>query len=466
MLAGVRGWRDQPGRRRRSRRASAAAIWRLLSALVALGLLLAGCSYSREEPGLFPRPSEAPQTTEAPKSRLPPQPTNKTLPVAGEAIWTTGEGLRVTVRFAVHAVRRIQGATVLDWSVTPLSARGLSAGDQLPDWIDLGLSRQTEGDANIVLLDTAHKLVYRPLAHRSPSEFRRCLCSPLWVAQLSLRIGETRMLQLSFPQLPASLDYVDVQLANVAPFWHVPVTPLGMAPTAEGPTNLARLPDPAPALSSPQPFRYPPDGWRRQSIWINRIIANPRVTAVEWTMHSITDQPTFSLLSYGPPVSAALPEELLILDRGSASGPQIRPVLRDGRSLGPMKAQFMTARVQGAEFYECLCTAINIWAASLRRAGGSASVTTTYGALPAGVTRVDVILPGVTTISSLPITRAADSAARLATPTAALNRTWTYSVESPPRGWSTYDWPTPTPELSQLKLYNSFVEDITRLPGW
>jgi hypothetical protein len=397
---------------------------------------------------------------------LPPQPTNQALAVAGEAVWTTGEGLRVTVRLAVHAVRRIQGATVLDWSVTPLSARGLSAGDPLPDWIDLGLSRQTEGDVNIVLLDTARKLVYRPLSHRSRSEFSRCLCSPLWVAQLSLRIGETRMLQLSFPRLPPDLDYVDVQLATVPPFWHVPVTPLGLAPTATAPTDLARAADASPALSPTQEFRYPPDGWRRQSIWINRIVANPRETAVEWTMHSITDQPVFSLLSYGPPVSAALPDEMLIVDRGSASGPEIRPVLPGGRRVGPMRAQFMTAKVEGAEFYECLCTAINIWAASLRQAGGSATVTTTFGPLPAAVTRIDVILPGVTTIHSLPVVRAADSTAKLGAPTAARNETWSYEVESPPKGWSTYDWPTPTPDPAQLKLYNSFVEDITRLPGW
>jgi hypothetical protein len=465
MLAGSPGSGGQPGQRRRASRASA-AIWHLLSALVAAALLLSACTYSREEPGLFqPRQSNPPQR-ESPEPRLPPQPTNEALPVAGEATWTTGEGLRVTVRFAVHAIRRIQGATVLDWSVTPLSARGLSAGDPLPNWIDLGLARQSEGDVNIVLLDTERKLVYRPHSHRSRSEFSRCLCSPLWVAQLSLRIGETRMLQLSFPQLPAELDYVDVQLANVAPFWHVPITPLGKAPTSKGPTDLARPPGDTTPISPPQTFRYPPGEFRRQSIWINRIIATPGETAVEWTMHSITDQPSVSLIVYGPPVSADLPEELIILDRGSASGPEIRPVLPGGRKAKPMKAQFMTAKVEGAEFYECLCTAIGLWAASLRQAGGSATVTTTYGPLPAGVTMVDVILPTVTTISRLPVTRAPDSAAQLGAPTTAQHRTWTYEVESPPQGWSTYDWPTPTPDPVQLRLYNSFVEDITRLPGW
>jgi hypothetical protein len=465
MLAGVSRYRSQPRRRHHSGASGGPLRW-LLSGLVVVALVLSGCSYSREEPGLFPKPSEAPETTEAPEPRLLPQPTNQALPVAGEAVWTTGEGLRVTVRLAVHAVRRIQGATVLDWSVTPLSARGLFAGDPLPDWIDLGLSRQAEGDVSILLLDAARKHVYRPLSHRSRSEFSHCLCSPLWVAQLSLRIHETRMLQLSFPQLPAELDYVDVQLATVAPFWHVPVTPLGMAPTATAPTDLARAPDDYPALSAPQTFHYPRDAWRRHSIWINRIIATPRETAVEWTVHSITDQPSFSLLAYGPPVSAAIPEDLLILDRGSASGPEIRPVLAPRRRVGPMRAQFMTAKVEGAEFYECLCTAIDIWAASLRRAGGTAAVTTTYGPLPAGVTQIDVILPGVATITGLPVTRAADSAANLGVPTTARNKTWNYNAESPPKGWSTYDWPTPTPEVAQVKLYNSFVEDITRLPGW
>ncbi len=95
--------------------------WRPLAALCALMVLLAGCTYSEQEPGLFRQ--TAPQASETSKpERLPPRKTNPALPVAGEAIWTTAEGLQVTVRFAVHAIRRIEGATVLDWSVTPLSA--------------------------------------------------------------------------------------------------------------------------------------------------------------------------------------------------------------------------------------------------------------------------------------------------------------------------------------------------------
>src|SRR5512133_3253883 len=112
--------------------------WRSLAALCALMVLLAGCTYSEREPGLFRQ--SAPQISETSEpQRLPSRKTNPALPVAGEAIWTTAEGLRVTVRFAVHAIRRIEGATVLDWSVTPLRAPGLQTGDRLPSRLDLGL---------------------------------------------------------------------------------------------------------------------------------------------------------------------------------------------------------------------------------------------------------------------------------------------------------------------------------------
>ena len=88
---------------------------RLLAALgLALALLLCGCTYSHEEPGLFRVRNHSPGPSE-PAVVLPPpeQPGNADLPVAGETVWTTGEGAEVTVRFAVHALRRIPGATVL-----------------------------------------------------------------------------------------------------------------------------------------------------------------------------------------------------------------------------------------------------------------------------------------------------------------------------------------------------------------
>ena len=99
---------------------------RLAALACAATLVVSGCTYAEREPGLFP--TRVPTSTEPPPppgGRFLPKPTNPNLPVAGEAIWVSGGRLPVTFRFAVHAVRRIEGATVLDWSVTPLRARGL-----------------------------------------------------------------------------------------------------------------------------------------------------------------------------------------------------------------------------------------------------------------------------------------------------------------------------------------------------
>jgi hypothetical protein len=174
---------------------------------------LHGLHYAKEEPGLFhTRASQSPTVEQT----VPPAPTNPKLPVAAEAEWTTAEGLKITTRFAIHAVRRLEDATVVDWSVTPLGAPGFGRGDRLPSWVDLGLSRTSEGDINMFLLDPAGGKVYRTLSHQSRRLFNRCLCTPLWLAQQGLRIGETRLLQASFPPLPAALDFIDVDMINMA----------------------------------------------------------------------------------------------------------------------------------------------------------------------------------------------------------------------------------------------------------
>ena len=88
---------------------------------------VAGCSYDSVEPGLFGRPASQ-DATAPPIHRAAPeerQVQNPELPVVGEAIWTSADGLGITARIAVHAIRRFPGGTVLDWSVTPLHGPGL-----------------------------------------------------------------------------------------------------------------------------------------------------------------------------------------------------------------------------------------------------------------------------------------------------------------------------------------------------
>ena len=97
----------------------------------------------------------------------------------------------------------------------------------------------------------------------------------------------------------------------------------------------------------------------------------------------------------------------------------------------------MTTAVAGRKAYECLCSPLGLWAGSLRRDGGQASVASNYPALPAGTRTVDVILPGVATLSDIPVVGAEDSAPRLGPSKPHAGDTWIYFSGNPPRGWAT-----------------------------
>lgn len=437
-----------------------AAIKRLIGVIGVAAVLSAGCTYAKEEPGLFQN-----RATQSPSiENTPPAPTNPELPVAAEAEWTTAEGLHISTRFAIHAVRRIQGATVVDWSVTPLSSPGYGRGDRLPSWVDIGLSRSSEGDINMFLLDPARGKVYRTLSHESRRLFRRCLCTPLWLAQQGLRVGETLLLQATFPPLPEALDFVDVDLINLAPFAHVPVTPIGRVPTAPHPTDLARPPVAGRQALAQHEFRYRRESDRVQSIAIDRVVAAPGRTSLEWTIRSVTDQSIFILEPALSPIGGMLPDNVDVFDRDVVSGPMIRP--HGLPAAKPSRVSWMTAAVARRTAYECLCSPLGLWAGSLRRDGGRASVASNYPALPAGTRTVDVILPGVATLTDIPVVDAEDSAPQLGPSKPHAGATWIYYSGDPPRGWTTAQWPTPLPDPDQLQDYRSFNESLTQLPGW
>jgi hypothetical protein len=433
---------------------------RLAAVIAATCVLSGGCTYAKEEPGLFGnRATQSPSI----ESTRPPAPTNPELPVAAEAEWTTAEGLRVSTRFAIHAVRRIQSATVVDWSVTPLSAPGYGVGARLPSWVDLGLSRSSEGDINMFLLDPTRGKVYRTLSHESRRLFRRCLCTPLWLAQQGLRVGETRLLQATFPPLPEAVAFIDVALINLAPFVHMPVTPIGQVPTAPHPTDLARPGAESQALAQ-RVFRYRQRPWRLQSIEINWVVAAPGRTTLEWTIKSVTDQSTFIRDATQSPIGGTLPDGVDVLDADVVSGPMIKP--HSLTAAQPARVSWMTTAVAGRKAYECFCSSLGLWAGSLRREGGSASVASNFPALPASTRTVDVILPGVGVLPDIPVVAAEDSARRLGPPEPYSGEQWSYFSGDPPRGWTTAQWPTPLPDPEQLKDYRFFIETLTPLPGW
>ena len=225
-----------------------AARKRLAAVAVAVAtVMLAGCTYSAEEPGLFP--SRVPsQDAETPAAPLPPQPTNPELPVAGEAVWTTGDGLGVTVRFAVHAVRRIPGATILDWSVTPISCPGgrvrRHAAGPRRSRAHPSVRRGRRRDAARFAEPHRVRAAEPPLApDLQPLPVLADLARSATAADRRDPAASGGLSRSCPPPPPSSMS----ALANVTPFVHVPVTPVGMAPTRDrahrpGPSRRAEDP--------------------------------------------------------------------------------------------------------------------------------------------------------------------------------------------------------------------------------
>jgi len=372
------------------------------------------------------------------------------LPVVGEATWTSADGFDITMRVAVHAVRRTEGATVLDWSVTPLRGAGLQPKDPLPTAVNLGAN---EGYPNILLVDAARARVYRPLTLRGWDS--QCLCTPLMVAQRNLRVGYTTVLQVAFPALPDDLTNVDVLMATVPPFWHVPVTPRGMLPLASYPADLARPADPAPVIGRTGPFSYRLAG-QRYRVMINVIYTSRSFTSIAWTIQSMESGRGLQAASTPPFADATPPRRA---DNPiSAAGPQVK-VAAD-RSV--RRARLVTTKLAGLGALECLCTDLRFGAAGLHRAGQQLHVITNLPPVPAGTSRVDVVLPGVRTFTNLPVTAAPDSTFRSAGPAVREVGLWTYRAEQSGSGWRPRDWPTPLPRTDQLGAFRATVDTIVR----
>jgi hypothetical protein len=410
--------------------------------------LLAGCTYSHEEPGLLGRSSVSLPTAAPPerqqRSQDPRPRTNPALPVVGEAVWTSADGLDIQVRIAVHAVRRIAGGTMLDWSVTPLRGPGLGPDDVVPAALNLGLSREGGATTNVLLL--AGGKVYRPLTRSGP-QGSGCWCTPIWLAQRYLRIGQTTLLQIAFPELPADLALVDVDIATITPFSGVPITPAGFVPLASSPTDLTRPAQVIPDLGSIRKFTYAPTG-QRFAIAIQEVSASANLTSISWTVESLTDGAGLEGVRL-PPFADRSPT----FNQVAASGPRI--TLRNPT----YRARLMTT--SGAEL-ECLCSDLRVWAAALRSAGHKASLVTNLPALPRGTHTVTITLPGLPPLSGIPVSEASDSTLRSAGPVRTPVRTWTRGTDRALGAWPDTAWPTPVPTRSDLRHNHIEIDELVR----
>lgn len=422
-----------------------------LVVLVALLVVLGGCVHSRQEPGLFGRAEEPTAKPSEPNLRSPTH--NPQLPVVGEALWTSGEDPAVTVRIAVHAVRRIPGATVLDWSVTPLSGAGLDNGEPVPASFNLGLTRFGENSVNIFLLDARRGQVHRPLT-RIGSGSTGCLCIPSRLAQVALRVGETSLFQVAYPPLPSDVRSVDVDIATVPIFSSVPVTPVGMVPLASNPINLARSATPASPIAGMGPFRYRPQG-QRFSIGVDAVWSSNTFTSIAWTITSLEGGPGLEAAA-GPPF-ADDPPPSPAYNLIAASGPRLKLA-----GQAPLRSRLISSDVGGRRALECLCTDLRAWPSAVKQPYQLVNVVTNLPPVPRRTSAVDLVFRGIGTMRGVPVTAAPDATFRSAGPAVHKPEIWTFGQASPQSGWPAVNWPTAVPDSRELGDFRATVDEIVR----
>ena len=392
---------------------------RLAAACLGLVLLLTGCTYSEREPSLFgstPTLSST-ETRPAPSSVA-------AIPVLGEAVYHSTDKLHVPLRIAVHAVRRIPNGTVLDWSVTALATPGAAAGEQL--FLELGVFEQFD----ISLIDAASAKVYRPLLNRRSG---LCLCAPAWLAGQTMVVNSPRVLQTTFPRLPASTRSVEVNIATVPIFSRIPVTPAGFAQTAASQTDLARPEQRRPPLASTKEFSRPSGQWIMFEV--NAVLASSSFTSLVWT------------------IRARSPGPGLI---GTAQ-PQIR---RSG--VGPaLRARTITVKFASEKTVQCLCPKLGNLVGRLQNLGDEVTVVTNFPPLPRGTTNVDVLFPEVDPLVGIKVSSSPEGAFRAGGQVPADPGTWSYRRGRPQPGWSLSRWPTPVPVVD-ADQFRSTVDRLIR----
>ena len=211
--------------------------------LCASMVLLTGCTYSDAGAGLF-RPKRIRQTSRTAPARptsAAARPTRSCRsrarrsgpPADGLARHGAVRGARGTPdrgRDGPGLVGHPDQRTRVAGSATPAGPARSRADSQSRGRCQHASSRLAEPDAS-----TAARVT------ESRAEFNHCLCSPIWRQPARLRIGETRLLQVAFPELPPALQFVDVIMANVHAVLPRPGEP-GRAwhRRATAPTDLAR----------------------------------------------------------------------------------------------------------------------------------------------------------------------------------------------------------------------------------
>jgi outer membrane protein OmpA-like peptidoglycan-associated protein len=438
-----------------------------VAATVAMVLFLTGCTgeSAKDRSGDAAGPGGDPTASSSAGD-------GKSLPVAGTVLYQMGDQGGVVARLAVHALRRTAQGTVLDWSITPLSATRATPGKDFtvgPTDLD-----SMYGYQSIDLVDLAGNKVYRPLL-TEPEVNPDSLSRPFFSYSTDLRLGETSLFQLVFPPLPASLSSVAVAFNGGSVVPGVPVTPAGKVPTGGAGVDLAAPAPAAEPLAQTPVFTYPQGDMvfgkftpQQMTIAVDQVLSYPGGTTLLWTVTTRTPTPDLVPSDAAPIGDHTLHSIRTALKSSVADGPGLRPAGADAAT-PTLRATYSTVRAKRvvqagqdrARWQQCRCSDWQARARALTAAGRTLRFATTYPALPAGTAKVSVTFPVSTVrpLADVPVTAAPE--AQTGAVTDDPSATWQWDTNNTAKPLTPAEWPVPLPDdASYAPFTRTVVDDL------
>lgn len=469
-------------RPRRSTRAGRNRRRRIPATSLVLLAVLAGCTT-----GTPPVPGPETPSPSTVASSPPTTPTPE-IPVVASWVLDAGTQSPQEVRVALHGIRRTQGASVLDWSVTPLAGPGRHAGDPVGQKLSLGMERWIEQGYGLSLIDLEARTLYRPLDD-DPQEWMGhnvigCLCTRWEALENNFKIGTTRLLQAAFPEVPEDLTSIAVAVQGSPLIESVPVA--GEGKLLSGPGLDLTVPAASVTPLTPEvEFSYPLDAGgaptQRFSLHVDEVLAAPSSTTLRFTVTAVDDGPGFSVVPGHPVGDPALPASWWSVSPSRASGPGLRvdgateaaPTLRAWiATVSQMEDQKIDRPLQESQpMQEALASEIAHPFSSQRltTAGDAQAYIAHLPGISSDATTIDVVFPedSLPPFTRVPVTRA--------TPVPAFTQvdagdvgTWAPGLGKEgeavaDRGWVLDDWPTPLPDQATIAAADSAVDELIQV---
>lgn len=400
-------------------------------------------------------------------------------PVLSSFVLDAGTESPQDVRVAVHGLRRIDGATVLDWSVTPLASDTAKADDKVGQTLDINVDPGFENSNALQLVDVADKKVYRPLDNddqvsNTGDPITGCLCVPWFTVENDLTVGKTRRMQAAFPELPESLDAITVSIRNQPLVSEAPLTPEGEVPTGKS-ADLAAAADATPTAAPAAPFVYPVgddlrEPAQKMSLTINQVLAGPTGTSLVYTVRADQDGAGLDALGGRPVRDPEVVQYGTSVSEYVSSGPGLVPggggdvqVIRPWFASFKQKTEEPPGVPGNFAWRECLCSTTQFYGKILGTEGRAITLVEQMPALPDGTSTVDVVFPdkSLPTVQGVKVTDA-PQVSGIGSREADVG-TWTYgSVENGdlPTGWDADEWPTPVPDAASIEASDVAVDDL------